>query len=119
MRLDLVLDPTLIKRHYGDVPDTYGAPEKAFESWRPGFDADDYRELFDFDFIEPVNALCHSLIDRGDVDYLDAKQCGQLALWLDNRMSHSCPYPLDEFYAKLFEFSSRAAALGTGVVLDL
>ncbi len=119
MRLELILNSSLIKRHYGNVPDTYGAPEGAYESYTPNFEANDYKDDFDLDFVEPVNALCHSLIDRGDVDYLDASQCELLVPWLEKRLKRPCPHPLDCFYSRLLEYARRASELGTGVVLDL
>lgn len=119
MRLELIIDPASIDSYYGNIPDTFNAPNNAVERYVPDFEANDYKDLFDLDFVEPVNSACHSLIDRGDVDYLDASQCEELTLWLKERMKRHCPYPLDVFYPKLLEFSKKAVALGTGIALDL
>lgn len=119
MLLELIIDPALIKHHYGSIPETYDAPARAYERFSADYSADDYKNAFDRDFVEPVNALCNSLIDRGDIDYLNANQCKQLIPWLEERLKRRNPYLLDEFYEKLLEYSRRAVALGTGIVLDL
>lgn len=119
MRIELIIDLSHILHFYGNIPETFGAPAESYERHELAFDPDEYEDVFDYDFVEPVDELCGALIDRGDVDYLTADQCDLLVPWLEKRLERSCPYPLDTFYPKLLEFARRAVELGTGVVVDL
>lgn len=119
MYIILILKPSLIRRHYGRIPETSDAPADAYELCSFAIDPFDYFDLIDKDFVCPVDELCGALLDVGDVDYLDARQCELLVPWLAERLKRPCAYPLNEFYPKLLNFAQRAAKLGTGVVVEL
>ena len=119
MYIILILKPSLIRHYYGSIPETTDAPAEAYELYRLMIDPFDYFDLIDTDFVNPVDELCGALLDVGDVDYLDARQCELLVPWLAERLKRPCAYPLNEFYPKLLNFAQRAAKLGTGVVVEL
>ncbi len=101
---------------YGYIPETFNASEKQIES----FELDEKDEdLLDKDFINPVNDLCHSLIDLMDVDYLNSAQCKLLLGWLQQRLTHSIEPRLKTIYTVLIRFAKAAIDLQTGIVFDL
>ena len=95
MYIVLILDPFLIHRRYGRIPETSDAPVNSYELHRFTFSAFDYFDLIDTDFVNPVDELCGALLDIGDEDYLDAQQCSILIPWLVKRLAQACPHPLD------------------------
>lgn len=119
MGIELIIDLSRIASFYGSIPETAGAPVGSYERYQLDFDSFDYFDIIDEDFIQPVDNICHSLLDIGDVEYLDIGQCKLLVPWLEKRLERPCPHPLDAFYPKLLEFARRAIELGTGVVIDL
>ena len=76
-------------------------------------------ELLDEDFIDPIDRLCNSLIDPGDVDYLNAEQCKLMLDWLEQRLTKPANPRLGTIYRKLVEFANKAIELNTGIVFDL
>lgn len=69
--------------------------------------------------IGPIDRLCNSLIDPGDVDYLNAEQCKLMLGWLEWRLTEPINPRLETIYRKLVEFANKAIELGTGIVFDL
>ena len=119
MFLVLILNLSLIRHYYGNIPEFSDAPPEAYELHRLDFPPTDFIDVIDLEFAFPVNDMCDALLGPGDVDYLDARQCELLVPWLAKRLAQPCPYPLNELYPKLLEFAQRAVELGTGVVVDL
>ena len=91
--------------YYGYIPETFQAKPGQTESFEL---TEGDEDLLDKDFIGPIDRLCNSLIDPGDVDYLNAEQCKLMLGWLEWRL-----------YRKLVEFANKAIELGTGIVFDL
>lgn len=90
--------------YYGYIPETFQAKPGQTESFEL---TEGDEDLLDKDFIGPIDRLCNSLIDPGDVDYLNAEQCKLMLGWLET------------IYRKLVEFANKAIELGTGIVFDL
>ena len=100
---------------YGNVPDFFHCPRNHSELFL--LEDSDW-PLLSADFVDPVNKLCGTLLDNGDVDYLDAEQCKLLDKWLSDRLSRNCNARLRFLYEKLQSFVVRAIELGTGVVVE-
>ena len=101
---------------YGRVPDPFSGPEGAFQEF--SISSSDSL-LLDGDFCDPINELCGTLLDYGDIDYFDAEQCKMLVSWINQRLRWECERPLLRLYAVLLEYAEQAIALGTGVVVEL
>ena len=68
---------------YGDIPEIFGATESSFKKYEI---SEEERDFLMRDFVDPVNELCGSLLDFGDVDYFNSDQCNPLGEWLSNRL---------------------------------
>jgi hypothetical protein len=101
---------------YGRIPEPLPGYESNFEEW-PLSQSD--LILLNDDFVDPVNDLCGTLLDYGDVDFFNTAQCEILKCWLENRIAKQCDCRLSVMYEKLLEFADRAIELGTGVVVEL
>lgn len=102
--------------YYGDIPEPLPGYESDFDEF--GLEQGDIILLKD-DFADPINGICGTLLDYGDVDYFDAFRCKRLCLWLEGRFCMACDDRLAMLYRKLLDFASRAVELGTGVVVEL
>lgn len=56
--------------YYGYIPETFQAKPGQTESFEL---TEGDEDLLDKDFIGPIDRLCNSLIDPGDVDYLNRR----------------------------------------------
>lgn len=101
---------------YGHIPQAINAPAGSTEVYQ--LEDSDFG-LLNRDFIDPVNDLCDTLLDDGDVDFFDAKKCALLIEWLEDRLKKPCPNRLREVYLRLLDYAKRAVELGTGVVVEL
>ncbi len=102
--------------YYGYIPETFQAKPGQTESFEL---TDEDEDLLDQDFINPIDRLCNSLIDLGDVDYLNAEQCKLMLGWLEQRLTEPVASRLETIYRKLVEFANRAIELNTGIVFNL
>ena len=102
--------------YYGHIPELPHDTCRKAEAFE--LDPSDWL-LLDEDFIDPINALCGTLLDNGDVDYFNEAQCALLSNWLGIRLGQTLDTRLAVLYTKLKEFSDRAILLGTGVVVEL
>lgn len=101
--------------HCGYIPDVPLHSNERVEIY--SFDLDLWL-LIDKDFIDPVNNLCGTLLDNGDIDFFDARQCRLLAGWLEARLEQPIDSRLADLYRKLADFARRAIEYGTGVVIE-
>lgn len=81
--------------------------------------AREYHDLFEMEFINPVDNLCGALMDLDESDFLDAGQCALLKPWLEERLKGDVIPEFRPVYEKLLEFATRAIELNTGVVVEL
>lgn len=102
--------------YYGYIPETFQAKPGQTESFEL---TEGDEDLLDKDFIGPIDRLCNSLIDPGDVDYLNAEQCKLMLGWFEWRLTEPINPRLEMIYRKLVEFANKAIELGTGIVFDL
>ena len=102
--------------YYGYIPETFQAKPGQTESFEL---TDEDENLLDQDFVDPIDRLCNSLIDPGDVDYLNAEQCKLMLGWLEQRLTEPVTSRLETIYRKLVEFANRAIELNTGIVFNL
>ncbi len=103
---------------YGPVPTLPPLPDERIEK----FDfrlAKEMEELFEMEFINPVDNLCNALLDLDEFDFLDVGQCALLKPWLEERLKGNVIPEFRSIYEKLLEFATRAIELNTGVVVEL
>ncbi len=105
-------------RYYGYIPFFEVGDEnpQRIESYEL---TEEDENLLDEDFINPIDRLCNSLIDPGDVDYLNAEQCKLMLGWLEQRLREPVNPRLETIYRKLIEFANKSIELNTGIVFDL
>lgn len=115
MKLILVLSLEGLD-YYGYIPETFRAKPGQTESFEL---TEEDEDLLYKDFIDPIDKLCDSLIDPGDVDYLNAGQCRLMLGWLERRLKEPVSPRLETIYRKLVEFANKAIELNTGIVFDL
>lgn len=100
---------------YGSVPTPDRSDESQAETFE--FDWDDMLLMLD-DFVGPINTICDTLFDLGDVDYIPSEKCADLARWIEVR-KESCQGRALKLYEVLLSFAMRAIDLGTGIVVEL
>lgn len=101
--------------YYGDIPRVC-RPASTHEIFQ--FDWKDM-ELILPDFKGPINDLCGTLFDLGDIDWFDSVNCRKLKGWIENRLTEQIPARMREIYIVLLGYVERAIELETGVVVDL
>ncbi len=104
--------------YYGDIPDFPELPDIRVEFYRFYIERE-YWEEFEKDFIFPVNDLCGTTLDIGDVDYIGVEYCGKLKFWIENKLAGSVSPYLEPVCRKLLEFTERALEYKTGVGIEL
>ena len=117
MRFTLILDFTGLT-YYGHIPNTPFPPDPRIDEYFFDIEKKDM-DSFEEDFINPVDALCKTLIDFSDVEFLDADKCVKLKDWLEERFKKNVLENFRPIYEKLLDYTSRAIALKTGVVIEL
>lgn len=115
MKFALILDYTGLD-YYGHIPVVPYPPDSRLEVF---YFEDEENELLLDDFVFPINKVCETLLDDGDLDYFNQSKCSLLKSWLENRLSSISNDALEKLYKKLLEFATRAVELGTGVVVEL
>lgn len=103
---------------YGNIPwQGDDMPDSAIESVYYSPD-DMWDDLKSTEFVDPINELCGTLFDYGDIDYFDTANCVKLKAWLENRLKRPTTGAQYEFYTALLDYATRAIGYGTGVVLE-
>lgn len=114
MYFQLIKDKAL-DTYYGNVP---------IPDWTDTSQADTFEFgwsdmlLMRDDFTGPINSICDTLFDIGDVDFIPADKCVGLSRWLELRQE-SCRGRLHQLYGILYSYAQRAIDLDTGVVVEL
>lgn len=101
---------------YGDVPEIFGEAADKYEKYVL---SEEERSFLMNDFVDPINELCGTLLDFGDVDYFNSNQCGQLLEWLNKRLNSNIEKQFEELYRKLSHYCNEAISRGTGIVIEL
>lgn len=105
-----------VQEWYGDVPEIPENSEGRVEIYAPD---EELRQTLLEQFVLPVNNVCGTCLDNGDVDFFDKEKCVKLAKWLEEQLAGELDPRLREPYGKLLEFARRAVELGTGVVVEM
>ncbi len=69
-------------------------------------------------FVDPINQLCGTALDYGDVDYFDSDSCRVLCQWLNGSLRTTTDHHLRAIYSALLDLGRTAVQLGTGIVLE-
>lgn len=102
-------------RMYGPIPDLgSGWPDKVEEYY-----VDDKDDWFLDHMAERINAACGTLLDDGDVDFINAESCAELMNMLHQLPDQFIPPDFSEPIAVLKNFAERAIAYGTGISIEM
>lgn len=117
----LIKHPEDTKLKPNGIPSVSSETDETTEVFHPKFDFTDLDKwnYFFADFVDPVDDLCDSLLDYGDIDYFNTESCEKLVPWLEDRLTRPCPDWAHMLYEKLLEYAREAVRLGTGVVVEL
>ena len=69
-------------------------------------------------YVDPVNGLCGTLLDYGDVDHFNQSQCARLKAWLEIQLSSGLDGRTRYLYEKLLGFATRAIEIGIVVLVE-
>lgn len=115
MKFALILDYTDLD-YYGHIPVIPYPPDSRVEVF---YFEDEENDLLLEDFVFPINQVCGTLLDDGDLDYFDKSKCPILKSWLEERLTVVSNDTLANLYRKLLEFATKAIELETGIVVEL
>lgn len=103
---------------YVDIPcQGDNMPDSAIETKHYSLN-DLWEEIKGAEFVDPINELCGTLFDYGDIDYFDLDNCKKLKTWLEIRLTKPVSELQSEFYHDLLDYVTRAIEYKTGVVLE-
>ena len=125
MLISLIRQPENLDSSYGGIPSIPFEPDERADFYIFDFDFFDdddetYLDYFEIEFLAPINRLCETLLDYGDVDYIDAEHCAKLTEWIVAKLeSHNLTDHERCFFETLLEYAREAVLLGTGVVVEL
>lgn len=115
MTFELVKDYSGLE-YYGDIPETPSEPDERVEVFQ--LEEEDWDILND-GFIDPINSLCNTVLDYGDVDFFDSDKCLLMRTWLIEKLKQNLTEREKCLYSVLLDFSERAIRLETGIVIEL
>ena len=122
MFLALLLEP-VESLSSSSVLEAYYDEEAKFDEWRPS--DDDVSWVYSpegWEVVGPdVNEIylaSGALLDLGDLDVLDAKQCERFGVWLGTRLNKPVPKHLQAFYLKALEMAKKASELGSALIVE-
>ena len=101
---------------FGNIPDTPNEVDERVEVFQ--LEESDW-DILDKDFVDPINNLCNTLLDYGDVDFFNKEQCSLLKSWLVDKLQQNLPARDKLLYSKLLDFADQAIMMGTGIVIEL
>lgn len=100
---------------YGPIYDLgTGGPDKVEE-----YVADDVNNWFLDSMIGRINSACDTLLDDGDVDYINAEKCKKLIETIDELPSNYIPKEFQEIMAVLIDYAQRAIKYNTGIEIEM
>ena len=103
--------------YYGNRPDALDAGDPRAEFY--DFDINrEYWGILETDFIDPVNALCGSLLDLFEDDFFCVEQCAKLKVWIEERLQQELCSVLKPIYEKILESAIKAIDLKTGIIIQ-
>ena len=102
--------------YYGNIPEIFGAPESSYERFEL---TENERDFLIRDFVNPVNDVCGTLLDLGDIDFFDYKACKKLINWLNKHIDKVKDEDNLRVYQALRVYCEQAIRLNTGIVVEL
>ena len=111
------MDPRYIpaENEYYDPPEPWDEIE---EEWQPNCDISVFWHAI-APVVDSLDASCDAILDIGDVEFIEWFRCSGLAAWSKEQVNLQPGEPLEGFCAKLYEYSTRAYELKTGVNIEL
>jgi len=101
---------------YGDIPETFNEPEEKVEKYQ--LQETDWLFL-NKGFVDPINRLCDSTLDYGDVDFFNKDKCILMKSWLKDKLKQELTERERCLYSRLLDYTERAISLDTGIVIEL
>jgi len=100
---------------YGPIYDlSSGIPDKVEE-----YRIEDINDWFLDNMVIKINSYCDTLLDDGDVDYIDAKRCKNLIEMIDDLPADFVPDEFTEAIKVLRSFAQRAIEYNTGIEIEM
>ncbi|WP_288801157.1 hypothetical protein [uncultured Fibrobacter sp.] len=103
--------------YYGDRPDAIDNGDARIETYDFSI-GQEYEDLLEEDFINPMYNLCGSLVDIDESDFFDVEKCAMLVNWLENRFRQEVHPVLKPVYEKILEYAQKAIEYGTGIIIQ-
>lgn len=125
MLISLIKRPEKLTYSYGNIPDIPNEPEDIAQTVVFDFSffaeaTDSEIDEFELRFLGPMNRICSTLLDYGDVDYVDFSCCTELAAWLDTELDRGNMAENERiFFDVLRQLALEASQLKTGLVIEL
>lgn len=101
-----------------DIPEPLPNPRVEKYDFDFGTNLEIWHQFKD-DFVNPVNDSCGSLLDFGDCDYFDIEKCIKLKNWLEKQLAEDVSDLFRPTYEKLLDYTFRAIALKTGILVQV
>lgn len=100
---------------YGPIYDLgTGGPDK-IEEYR----VDDVVDWFLDNMVDKINATCDTLLDDGDVDFIDAENCKKLVGMIKSLPSNFIPLESQKAMDVLADYAQRAIEYNTGIEIEM
>ncbi len=100
---------------YGPIYDLgTGWPDK-IEEYR----TDDLNDWFLNNMVDKINAECATLLDDGDVDYIDAERCKNLVDLIESLPHNFIPIEHKKSMDVLLDYAHRAIEYNTGIEIEM
>lgn len=103
---------------YEDIPESSSLAKNQYEIINDYDPLIYWDELRGDEFMRPVNKLCGTLLDCGDIGFFNTANCIKLKNWLEARLDKPTTSYQHKFYTDLLDFATRAIQYKTGVVLE-
>lgn len=114
MRFQLAKNLDGIKM-YGPIYDLgTGGPDKVEE-----YIANDVNDWFLDNMIDKINSACDTLLDDGDVDYIDAERCKCLIEMINELPDNYIPIEFQQIIEVLIDYAQRAIQYNTGIEIEM
>lgn len=100
---------------YGPIYDLgTGGPDKVEE-----YIANDVNDWFLDNMIDKINSACDTLLDDGDVDYIDAERCKCLIEMINELPDNYIPIEFQQIIEVLIDYAQRAIQYNTGIEIEM
>lgn len=80
---------------------------------------DDINDWFLDNMIDKINTTCDTLLDDGDVDYIDAKRCKCLIDMINELPDNYVPKEYQKIIEVLLDYAQRAIQYNTGIEIEM